>query len=103
MCGRHIFISTATATQVYKAISPVIRKNITDIYIFRLRNHTDMEAWLEEMSALCDKDTLIKLYRICTDKPFGFLYITAVAKSKKDMFYDSMQPKLVVKDSYEEY
>jgi Poxvirus A32 protein len=100
--GRHIFISTVTATQVYKAISPVIRKNITDIYIFRLRNHADMEAWLEEMSALCDKDTLVKLYRISTDKPFGFLYINAVAKSKQDMFYDSMQKKLVVKDSYDE-
>ena len=100
--GRHIFISTVTATQVYKAISPVIRKNITDIYIFRLRNHADMEAWLEEMSALCDKDTLVKLYRIRTDKPFGFLYINAVAKSKQDMFYDSMQKKLVVKDTYDE-
>jgi hypothetical protein len=62
-----------------------------------------MEAWLEEMAALCDKDTLTKLYRICTDKPFGFLYINAVAKTKKDMFYDSMQTKLVVKDSHDEY
>ena len=62
-----------------------------------------MEAWLEEMSALCDKDTLIKLYQICTNKPFGFLYINAVAKTKEDMFYDSMQKKLVVKDSHEEY
>ena len=43
--GRHTFISTVTVTQVYKAISLVIRKNITDFYIFRLRNHADMEAW----------------------------------------------------------
>lgn len=35
--GRHPFISTVTATQVYKAISPVIRKNITHVLLFRLR------------------------------------------------------------------
>ena len=101
--GRHFFISTFTATQVCKAISPVIRKNITDIYILRLRSHADIEAWLEEMSALCDKDTLIQLYRMSTDKPFGFLYINAVAKDKKDMFFDSMQTRLVPKATHDEY
>lgn len=96
--GRHLFISTITATQVYKAISPVIRKNITDLYIFRLRNHADMEAWLEEMSAVYDKKVLLQLYHIATDKPHGFLYIKVNAKDKKDMFYDSLQVKLVPKE-----
>ena len=52
MRGRHTCISTITATQVYKAISPIIRKNITDLYIFRLRNQADMQAWLEETEAI---------------------------------------------------
>jgi len=39
--GRHVFISSVTATQVYKAISPIIRKNLTSIYIWRLRNFAD--------------------------------------------------------------
>ena len=93
--GQHTFISTTTATQVYKAISPVIRKNITDIYIFRLRNYADMEAWLEEMSAIYDKEVLIQLYHQATDKPFGFLYIKVNAKKREDMFYDSLQSKLI--------
>jgi hypothetical protein len=93
--GRHTFISTITATQVYKAISPVIRKNITDLYIFRLRNYADMEAWLEEMSAIYSKDVLIQLYHQATDKPFGFLYIKVNAKKREDMFYDSLQSKLI--------
>ena len=101
--GRHLFISTITATQVYKAISPVIRKNITDLYIFRLRNHADMESWLEEMSAIYDKNVLIQLYRIATDKPHGFLYIKVNAKDKHDMFYDSLQNKLVPKEAPIEY
>lgn len=101
--GRHLFISTITATQVYKAISPVIRKNITDLYIFRLRNHADMESWLEEMSAIYDKNVLLQLYRISTDKPHGFLYIKVNAKDKHDMFYDSLQSKLVPKEAPIEY
>ena len=96
--GRHTFISTITATQVFKAISPVIRKNITDLYIFRLRNYADMEAWLDELSAVYDKKTLIHLYNICTDKPHGFLYIKVNAKTKDDMFYDSLKTKLTVQE-----
>jgi hypothetical protein len=80
---RHTFISTVTATQVYKAISPVIRKNITDFYIFRLRNYADMEAWLEEMSAIYDKNVLIQLYHQATDRPFGFLYIKVNAQKSR--------------------
>ncbi len=96
--GRHTFISTITATQVYKAISPIIRKNITDLYIFRLRNHADMEAWLDEMSTIYDKDTLIDLYKTATDVPFGFLYIKTTAKDKNDMFFASLANRLVPKE-----
>jgi len=96
--GRHTFISTITATQVYKAISSVIRKNITDLYIFRLRNHMDMEAWLDEMSAIYDKDTLIALYKAATDKPHGFLYIKVNAIDKKDMFYANLDSRLIPRE-----
>lgn len=97
--GRHLAISTITSTQVYKAISPVIRKNITDLYIFRLRNHADMEAWLEEVSAVYDKKTLIQLYKMATDIPHGFLYIKLTATNVKDMFYSSFSKKLIPKPS----
>ena len=35
---RHTFISTITATQVFNALSPIIRKNITELYVYWLRN-----------------------------------------------------------------
>lgn len=96
--GRHIGISTITATQVYKAISSVIRKNITDLYVFRLRNHMDMEAWLDEVRAIKDKDVLVQLYKMATDEPHGFLYIKLTATSVKDMFYASLRKKPIPKD-----
>ena len=53
-----------------------------------------MEAWLDEMSAIYDKEVLIQLYHQATDKPYGFLYIKVNAKDKKDTVYDSLQNKL---------
>ena len=50
--GRHSFIATITATQVLVALSPIIRKNATEIYVYKLRNYKDLETLLEELSAL---------------------------------------------------
>ena len=52
--GRHANISTITSVQMYKSLAPIIRKNATAMFIFRLRNYGDMEAILDELSALAD-------------------------------------------------
>ena len=52
--GRHYMISTITSTQVYKQISPIVRKNMTHLFIYCLRNYGDLEAIIEEMSAISD-------------------------------------------------
>ena len=54
--GRHYMISTITSTQVYKQISPIMRKNMTHILIYRLRNYGGLEAIVEELSAIYDKE-----------------------------------------------
>ena len=53
--GRHYMISIIAATQVYKAVSPIIRKNMTHLCIYRLRNYVDLEALIKEMTAIYDK------------------------------------------------
>jgi Cdc6-like AAA superfamily ATPase len=97
--GRHTFISTITATQVFNALSPIIRKNITELYVYRLRNYRDLETVIEELSALYDKKTLMELYNIATEEPHSFLYINLVAKDKKDLFHMNFDRKLVVGES----
>ena len=97
--GRHTFISTITATQVFNALSPIIRKNITELYVYRLRNYRDLESLIEELSALYPKKTLLELYNMATSEPHSFLYINLVAKDKKDMFYMNYDRKLIVNDS----
>ena len=55
-------ISTITSTQVYKQISPSVRKDMTHLFIYRLRNYDDLEATVEELSAIYDKKTLLHIY-----------------------------------------
>jgi hypothetical protein len=85
--GRHNQISTITSTQKFNAISPIIRVNMTELYVFRLRNIKDLDSFIEEVSAVADKKTLLEIYNIATSEPFAFLYVKLNSKSKNDMFY----------------
>ena len=96
--GRHTFVSSITSTQVFNALSPIIRKNATELYIYRLRNYRDLESLIEELSALYDKKTLLELYNIATGEPHSFWYINLMAKNKKDMMYMNFDRKLEVQD-----
>ena len=74
MRGGHYMISTITSTQVYKQISPIVRKSITNIVIYRLRNYGDLESMIEEMSAIYDiKKTLLQMYHEAVSEPYSFL------------------------------
>jgi len=93
--GRHNFISTLTSTQVYKQVSPIVRKNMTHLFVFKLRNQADLEAITEEVSAVYDKDTFKEIYRTATDEPYAFLYINLTAKDNRDMFYQNFEHRLI--------
>lgn len=58
--GRHNMISTITSTQKFNALHPIIRCNMSELYIFRLRNNKDIEAFVDECSAIHDKKTFIR-------------------------------------------
>ena len=63
--GRHQYISTITSTQVYKVISPIVRNNITHLFVYRLRNASDLEASIEEISGVYDKKNITSIIHIC--------------------------------------
>ena len=84
--GRHYMISTITATQAYKQISPIVRKNMTHLFIYRLRNYADLEAIIEELSAVYDKKTLLQIYHEAIDEPYSFLYVNLMSKDRTKMF-----------------
>ena len=76
--GRQHMILTIAATQRYKAVSPIIKKSMTHLFVYRLRHYADLEAIIEEMSAIYDKNTLLTLYNEAIDEPYSFLYINRI-------------------------
>ena len=91
--GRHNMISTITSTQKFRAIGNVIKMNITELYVFRLRNTYDLEAFLEEVSALADKKTLLDIYNLATSEDYSFVFVKLNSKSKNNMFFVRFEKK----------
>ena len=96
--GRHNSISTITATQKFSSIAPIIRVNATELYVYRLRNYNDLQTFIEEISALIDKKTLLEIYNLATTEPFSFLYVNLRAKKKNDIFHIRFDKRIEVQD-----
>ena len=94
--GRHTFCSTITSTQVFNCLHPIIRKNLTQLFVYRLRNYKDLEAVLEELSALADKKVLMQMYQLATAEPHSFWYINLIAKQLNNMFFINFKQKMIL-------
>ena len=66
----------------YKAISSIIRKNMTHLFVYRIRNNSDLEGILEELSGIYDKKILLQIYHEAIDEEYSFLYINLMQKDK---------------------
>ena len=94
--GRHSQISTVVATQKFNALHPIIRVNASELFVFRLRNNQDLQTFIDEVSALVDKQTLLEMYKLAPREAFSFLYIKLTAKDINDMFYIKFGQKLMI-------
>ena len=93
--GRHYMISTITSTQVYKQKSPIVRKNMTHVFIHRLRTYGDLESVVEELSAIYDKKTLLQTYHEAVGDDYSFLYVDLMNKDKRKMFMQRFTKYLI--------
>jgi len=93
--GRHIFCSTFVLTQYYRLLSPALRTNAVLLACFRMRNIKDLQAILEENSALVPADRLKEMYDRATSKPFGFLLIRLTETDPAKTFFGSFETRLV--------
>ena len=94
--ARHFGVSTIVSSQKLKLMSPTVRVNLTALFIFRLRNHSDLlDGVIREYSALVDAKALLAMYRAAVERPFGFLYIDLLAKNIDHMFYSSFLSRFV--------
>ena len=73
--GRHATISTLIATQKYRAMAPQIRTQALSFFAIKLRSQQELDALLDEVSALGGRKLVDSYYREATKKPYSFLYI----------------------------
>ena len=93
--GRHSQISTIVATQKFTALHPIIRVNASELYVFRLRNYLDLQTFIDEVSAMADRNLILQLYTIATEEPYSFLFVKLTAKTKDEMFMIRFDKKMM--------
>ena len=81
--GRHSQISTIISTQKFSALHPIIRVNAKILHVFRLRNYQDLQMFLDEVSALIDKKSLMEIYNLAVTAPYSFLTVDLTAAKKR--------------------
>ena len=84
--GRHLQISTWVSSQKLRLISAAVRVNMQFLCCWRLRNQHELDAVIEELSALLPKDKLHRIYEQATRDPYSFLFVYYL-KPKNEMFY----------------
>ena len=62
---------------------------------FRQRSRFDLEAFLEENSAIIPRDQLYQMYVKATNRDHGFLYCDLMQSNPDKMFYASFNSRLV--------
>ena len=81
--GRHSMISTITATQKFSSIHPLIRVNATELYIYRLRNHKDLETFIDEVSAVADTKNINGIVQLSYIRTIFFFICQINSKNQK--------------------
>ena len=60
--GRHDAVSVICSTQKCNVLAPIIRLNASSLYICRLKNASELMSFIEENSAIVDKQQLLDMY-----------------------------------------
>ena len=87
--GRHANITTVCSVHRSRGIlNPVVRSQVTGVLFFKQRNYLELQAFLEEHSAMLpDKNDLERIYRLATEEPYQFRYVDLRATTVNDMFF----------------
>ena len=93
--GRHMQISTFMSVQKMRLAGSILRVNAQALCVFRLRNRLELDAIIEELSAVYDKNTLMEMYELATRDPYSFWYIHLAAKRREDMFFLRFEKRMI--------
>ena len=88
-------ISTWVSSQKLRLISATVRVNMQFLCCWRLRNQHELDAVIEELSALLSKEQLYRLYEQATREPYSFLFVYYL-KPKNEMFYKRFEERFAL-------
>ncbi len=71
----------------YRSLANIVRSNASSLYAFKLKNQSELDAFIEESSALVDKKTLLEMYKEATKEPYSFFYININSKDINKTFF----------------
>ena len=92
--GRHANISFWVASQRPTLLNTVLRTQATSLYVFRQRSVRDLLSFLDEYSALVDKNTLEAMYNYATSTPYGFMMVDLM-RPVEEMFYAILGNRMI--------
>ena len=97
LMGRHFGINVIISVQKYRLAGTVMRTQATLLMYFKARSMNDLEAFLEENSALAPggKKQLMEIYKMATAEPFNFLTINQLTKDPSKIFMKNLESYLV--------
>ena len=93
--GRHMMISTLILTQRLRLAGSTLRVNAQALVVFRLRNRLELDAIIEELSAVYDKKVLMEMYQLATAEPYSFMFVNLAASKVEDMFWKTFQFRML--------
>ena len=88
-------ISTFMSVQKMRLAGSILRVNAQAMCVFRLKNRLELDAIIEELSAVYDKNTLMEMYELATREPYSFWYIHLAAKRREDMFFLRFEKRMI--------
>ena len=86
-------------TQKYRALGTEIRTTFNALMFFRQRSRFNLEAFLEEHSAIIPKEQLYQMYVKATSRDHGFLYCDLMQSDPNKMFYSSFKARPMPRDA----
>ena len=98
--NRHYNVSIIINSQSFKLFDTSLRKNCSQICLWRTDNMSELRNYYEEYSALLgntsreQRENFIKLYNYATDEPHSFLYINT--HSRPNIFYKNLDEQIDV-------
>ena len=95
--GRHLGISTLVSSQRLKSIASAIRANLQFLMIWRLRNRTELDALIDELSAIHPTKTLLAAYEEAVSRPYGF-WMLILVNPPQTMFWSSMSHRQEIRE-----